>query len=163
MQSSRLMSHVRRATSGVLLAIAGLHVAWGVGSSFPFANRERLADAVVGAEEVPPPSACFGVATALLVGAAALSDGLALPTRLRVVVLRAMVVVFGVRSCLGFLGLTRLVSPGSTSPTFRQRDRALYSPLTLALAFAALRTVHSHSRAGDTAQQCGRGNVRPCR
>jgi hypothetical protein len=62
-----------------------------------------------------------------------------------------MAVVFGVRSVLGFLGATALVSPGSTSPTFRQRDRAIYSPLTLALAFAALRRVLSIERTDDTA------------
>jgi hypothetical protein len=137
---------MRRTASAVLLAIAGLHVTWGVGSSFPFANRERLADAVIGAEEVPPPAACFAVAAALVVGAAALSESFAIPTRLRAFVLRAMVVVLGVRSALGFLGLTRLVSPSSTSPTFRQRDRTIYSPLTFALAFASLRTVRQLNR-----------------
>jgi hypothetical protein len=141
---------VRRAASVVLLAIAGLHAGWGSGSSFPFANRERLADAVVGAEEVPAPAACFAVAAALLVGAAALSETLALPPRIRLAVVRAMAVVLGVRSVLGFLGLTRLVSPASTSPTFRRRDRAIYSPLTLALAFAALRTVVNLNRADTT-------------
>jgi hypothetical protein len=136
------VSQLRRAASGVLLAIAGLHVAWGVGSAFPFANRERLADVVVGAEEVPPLAACFTVTAALLVGAAALSEGIALPTRLRIAVLRAMAAVLGIRSVLGFLGVTRWVSPASTSPTFRRRDRVLYSPLTLALTIATLRTVH---------------------
>ncbi|HEY5091718.1 MAG TPA: DUF3995 domain-containing protein [Acidimicrobiales bacterium] len=145
------MCLLRRAATGVLLALAGLHVAWGVGSSFPFANRERLADAVVGAEEVPPRAACFVVAAALLVGAAALSEGLAFPTRLRIVVLRAMVVVLGIRSFLGFLGVTRLISPGSTSSTFRHRDRKNYSPLTLALAYATFRTLHSFSGTGDSA------------
>jgi hypothetical protein len=137
---------MRRATSGVLIAIAGLHVAWGVGSSFPFSNREQLADAVIGSEEVPPPAACFAVAAALIVGSAAMSEGLVLPTRLRVVVLRAMAIVLGVRSVLGFLGLTRLVSPASTSPTFRTRDRTIYSPLTFALAIAALRAVQDLNR-----------------
>jgi hypothetical protein len=131
---------MRRAASGVVLAIAGLHVAWGGGSSFPFANRERLADAVIGAEEVPPPAACFAVAAMLVVGAAALSESFSIPNRLRAFVLYAMAVALGVRSVLGFLGLTRLASPASTSRTFRERDRSIYSPLTLALAFAALRT-----------------------
>jgi hypothetical protein len=132
---------MRRAASFVVLAIAGLHVAWGLGSSVPFASRERLADAVIGADDVPPPGACFAVAAALLVGAAALSESLLFPVRLRVFVLRAMGAVLGARSLLGFFGATRLVSPASTSPTFHKRDRTIYSPLTLALALTALRTV----------------------
>jgi Protein of unknown function (DUF3995) len=140
-------AEVRRVASGALLAIATLHAAWGCGSSFPFVGRKALADAVVGAEEVPPPAACFAVAAALFVGAAALSEGVGLPTRLRAAVLRAMVAAFGVRSVLGFFGMTRLVSPVSTSPTFRQRDRAIYSPLTLALAFASFLTMRQLSGA----------------
>jgi hypothetical protein len=62
-----------------------------------------------------------------------------------------MVAVLGIRSVLGFLGVTRLVSPASTSSTFRQRDRALYAPLTLALALAALHTVHHLSGTEDAA------------
>jgi len=151
---------VRRAASVVLLAIAGLHVAWGVGSSFPFASRERLADTVVGEDEVPPPSACFAVAAALCVGAGALSEVLALPSWLRVVVVRAMATVLGVRAVLGFLGATSLISPGSTSATFRRRDRALYSPLTLALAVVALRSAH---RLSEGATACGRADARPFR
>jgi hypothetical protein len=61
-----------------------------------------------------------------------------------------MAVVLGVRSILGFLGLTRLVSPASTSPTIRRRDRAIYSPLTFVLAFAALRTASNLNRADAT-------------
>jgi len=37
-----------RLTAITLFAIAGLHVAWGLGSSFPFQNREELADSVWG-------------------------------------------------------------------------------------------------------------------
>jgi hypothetical protein len=63
-------------------------------------------------------------------------------------VVRAMATVLGVRGVLGFLGATHLISPGSTSATFRRRDRALYSPLTLALAVVALRSVQSLSEGG---------------
>jgi len=140
MHIPRFESSVRRIALGTMLAIAGLHVAWGIGSSYPFTNRDRLADAVVGADEVPPPVACFAVAAALLVGAAAMSDRAALPPRLRMAALRVMVVVLGVRGALGLLGATKLVSPANTSPTFRQRDRTMYSPLILALAFAAFLT-----------------------
>jgi len=144
------MSHVNRTASGVLLAIAGLHLMWGLGSSFPFEDRERLADAVVGADDVPPRAACFAVAAALLAGATALAGRFVFPARLRAMVLRAMVVIFGVRGVLGLLGLTHLISPGSTSPTFRQRDRAFYSPLTLALALATLRTSQTMNGATET-------------
>ena len=53
---------VRGATALVLAAIAGLHFAWARGSSFPFADRDALADSVVGAEAVPSPGACLTIA-----------------------------------------------------------------------------------------------------
>ena len=45
--------------------------------------------------------------------------------------------VLGVRGCLGLVGRTDVVAPGSTSAAFRARDRRLYSPLCLALAVGA--------------------------
>src|ERR1017187_5809147 len=64
-----------RLTAGTLFGVAALHAAWGGGKSFPFRDRERLADAIVGTAAVPPAPACYAVAGALT-AAAALVQGL---------------------------------------------------------------------------------------
>jgi Protein of unknown function (DUF3995) len=126
------------ATSGVLAALAGLHVAWGRGSTFPFTSREALNDTVIGGDTTPPPAACYSVAT-LLAAAGALVAGL--PTRsswIRRAGVCAVATTLGGRAALGFAGKTDVVSPGSTSAHFRRIDRCYYSPLCLALALGAL-------------------------
>jgi hypothetical protein len=70
-------------TAGVLITIAGLHMAWGIGSSFPFHDRVELADAVVGTQEGPTPAACFAVAAALVVAGALVLGLPRLPPYLR--------------------------------------------------------------------------------
>ena len=117
-----------------LLAIGGLHVAWGLGSSFPMADRDELADAVVGTDEVPGPLACFAVAGALLTAAAAVSGLPEGRPGLRRLAVGGTVVVLSSRGVLGLLGRTDIVSPGSSSTRFRALDRQVYSPLCLALA-----------------------------
>jgi hypothetical protein len=128
----------RRAGSGTasagLLVIAVMHAAWGAGSAWPFADRESLADAVIGRREVPPPAACLAVSGAL-VAAAALVAGL--PRRrpgLRRLGAGAVAAVLAGRRAIGLAGRTRLVSPGSTSARFVRLDRQVYSPACLALA-----------------------------
>lgn len=56
--------------AAVLAGVAGLHILWGLGSSFPKDDRVQLADAVAGLEVMPPASACFVVAGSLAAGAA---------------------------------------------------------------------------------------------
>jgi hypothetical protein len=46
--------------------------------------------------------------------------------------------VLSVRGALGLWGRTDLISPGSTSPGFRQVDRRCCSPFCLAVAAAAV-------------------------
>jgi hypothetical protein len=46
-------------TATALVMLAALHVAWGRGSAVPFADREQLADAVIGRRTVPEPVACY--------------------------------------------------------------------------------------------------------
>jgi hypothetical protein len=123
-----------RVSAGVLTGLAGLHVAWGLGSSFPLADWETLSDAVVGQPTVPGAGACFAVAGAL--GAAALlvsGQPRSLPTISRVGA-AGVAGVLGLRGLVGLAGRTDLLSPGSSSERFRRLDRVAYSPLCLALA-----------------------------
>jgi hypothetical protein len=120
--------------SGVLFALAGLHTAWGAGSAWPFTDRQALADAVIGAPDVPGPAACFAVSGALAVAGALVAG---LPAGLPVVRRLGVAGVTGVlagRGALGLAGRTRFVSPSSRSARFAQLDRRVYSPLCLALA-----------------------------
>ncbi|MGH3396522.1 MAG: hypothetical protein ACRDPO_17710 [Streptosporangiaceae bacterium] len=55
----------RVAASAGLLTAAGLHAAWSAGLAWPFRDRAALADAVVGAAEVPGPAACLAVSGGL--------------------------------------------------------------------------------------------------
>jgi Protein of unknown function (DUF3995) len=136
------------ATAGGLAGIAALHVAWGRGSSFPFATRPELADAVIGTEEVPSAGACYTVATGLLAGAGLVLNTPPIPAGLRRTGLLIMSGVFGVRASLGWLGRTDLVSPGSESTRFRRLDRRVYSPLCAALAAGSLRAFSARRPAG---------------
>jgi hypothetical protein len=129
-------------TSATLAAIGAVHVAWGRGSTVPFASREELADAVIGSRAVPSPAACYAVAAALFVASALVSDVPLGPRRTRRLGRRVVGGVLAARGLAGLLGRTDALSPGSTSPRFRRLDRRFYSPLCLALALG--------SQAGNT-------------
>jgi hypothetical protein len=126
-------------TAGVLAGVAGLHVAWGLGSSFPCADREDLADAVIGRSTVPGPLACSGVAAALLLAASAVEDRPRWPPPLRRLALVGASGVLGLRGALGLAGRTSAIAPGSVGPRFRRLDRRFYAPLCLGLAAGAVR------------------------
>lgn len=123
-----------RTTAAALVGIAGLHLAWGAGSSIPFATRDELADAVIGTDDVPPPAACAAVAVALLSAAALVADRPSLPQRLRTIGLLGVTATLGARAAMGFVNATEIVSPGSASPRFQRLDRRVYAPLCAALA-----------------------------
>jgi len=110
-----------RITATVLVAIAGLHVAWGMGSSYPFQSRDELADSVVGTSEVPSPMACMAVAGLLVLAAALVAGFPPLPKRVRAIALRVVTAV--------------------DSPTFARLDKRLYSPLCLWLAAGVRRSI----------------------
>jgi len=129
---------VNRLTTAVLAALAALHVAWGLGSAFPFRNRDDLADAVVGSSIVPPAGSCYAVAGALAIGAGLVAQAGPLPPRLRRTLLLGMAGVLGLRGALGLAGATELISPGSNSERFLRLDRRLYAPLCLGLAVGSL-------------------------
>jgi len=121
--------------SAALFALAGMHAAWGAGSAWPLPDRDALADAVIGAAEVPPPAACFAVSGALAAAGALVAGW---PGGRRPAVHRlgtgVVVGVLAGRGVLGLSGRTRLVSPASTSDRFARLDRRVYSPLCLGLA-----------------------------
>lgn len=129
-----------RAAAAGLVAIAGVHLAWAAGSSWPLHSRAELADAVIGRAggEVPSPAACVAVAGLLCLGAGFLGGGRRGEGSLRALGPWVVVTALAGRGTLGLAGRTDLVSPGSASPRFRALDRRLYSPICLALAVLAL-------------------------
>jgi Protein of unknown function (DUF3995) len=125
---------VRVVTATGFLVLAGVHVAWGRGSSFPFATTSELTDSVVGSDVAPSPSACFAVA-ALLTTAAGLVGGVPVgPKPVRRLGAATIVGVLTVRGAAGIAGRTDALMPGSISPRFRSNDRRYFAPLCLALA-----------------------------
>jgi len=128
----------QRATAVTLFALAGLHVAWGRGSSFPFSDPDDLGDAVIGRTSVPSPAACFAVAGALTIAGALVADVPRLPRGVQHLGVTGVGLVLATRAGLGFSGRTDAVSRGSVSTRFRRLDRRLYSPLCLALAAGAM-------------------------
>lgn len=132
------MSKASVATGTTLGALAMLHAAWGLGSSFPFHVRGELADAVIGQTTVPSSRACFFVASLLAAGAALVLNHLPMPKWFRRWALALMAAVLAIRSVAGFGAKTSLLSKGSDSVRFRRLDRQLYSPLCLLLAIGSL-------------------------
>jgi hypothetical protein len=126
-----------RLTAGTLLGLAAVHVAWGRGSSFPFATTAELTDAVVGNEVVPSPAACNAVAGLLTVAAGAVAGVPAPTSRLRRLTVLGVAAVLAVRATAGFAGRTDVLVPGSTSTRFRRNDRRVFAPLCAALAAGA--------------------------
>ena len=126
-----------------LTGIAGLHLVWGLGSSFLFRSRTDLADSVIGHPHMPGPAACHLVAVSLLGAAAITVDLPVLPPRVRPTARAVVATTLIGRGVIGFAGRTHLVSPGSTSPTFRRLDRAVYAPLCLVLVYLAKSITHA--------------------
>ena len=121
-----------------MAAVGAIHVAWGLGSSFPFADRETLADIVVGNDVVPGGRESFAVAALLGAAAALVADALPAPRRLRNTGVVAVAAVLTTRAAFGFTGNTQRLVPGSDSPRFVAADRRYFSPLCAALALGTL-------------------------
>ena len=130
-------STVVHSTAAALLAFAGLHVAWGVGSTFPFRTREELGDAVIGRQVTPGPSQCAAVAGMLTVAAVAVERAHRRHTTLPRVVSAGVATTLAARATFGFAGRTDVLVPGSTSRRFRRLDRRVFSPICAALATGA--------------------------
>jgi hypothetical protein len=132
---------VAAAIAAVLLSvIAGLHVAWALGSPFPARDRDTLAAAVVGAPiGSPMPGRVATVVVAIgLVGMAwwtAAQGGLA-PSPVPAPWLRAgslaMVAIFGLRGIGGFFELA--LRPSIRGTPYVRYSRIVYSPLALLIA-----------------------------
>jgi hypothetical protein len=124
-------------TGAALGLLAVLHVAWGLGSPFPFRERDELADAVIGSVSVPSRTACLGVAALLAIASGTVTKAIPMPSSLRRPALTIMILVFALRSALGFSAKTSLLSPASVSPRFQRLDRRYFAPLCLALALGS--------------------------
>lgn len=139
----KLAVFATRGAAASLLAIAVLHVNWAWGSSWPFGDREALADEIAGRIEADPPSAAACLAVACLLGAAAaFVDGR--PRRVPGISrlgAAGVVATLAARGGLGMAGRTDLIARGSVSERFRARDRRVYSPLCLTLAALSLPAV----------------------
>jgi len=135
-----------RVAAVTLLGIAGVHVAWGRGSSFPFATVEEMHDAVIGRPVSPSPSSCYAVAGLLTVAAAATAGLPSRRSRLRKLAVLGTATVLATRAGFGLSGRTDALVPGSASPRFRRLDRRIYSPLCLALALGSLMSLREQSR-----------------
>ncbi|HZI44121.1 MAG TPA: DUF3995 domain-containing protein [Ilumatobacter sp.] len=132
---------IRRSTSittaTVLAGIGALHVAWGLGSSFPFRDRAALADTVVGNDAVPGRGASLAVAGLLGVAAGLVADVLPVAPRIRRVGVLGVACVLATRAAFGFAGSTERLVAGSNSPRFVTADRRVFAPLCAALAAGA--------------------------
>jgi hypothetical protein len=124
------------AASTGFLALAGLHVVWATGSSWPLRDEGELLDEVTGRPggTAPSPVACLAVAGALTTAAALVSGR----PRRRQWVSRmgstGVVAAFATRGAFGLAGKTDLLVKGSSSERFRARDRQIYGPICLTLA-----------------------------
>ena len=131
--------------TGILWAIARLHVMWGYGSSWPAASEADLARMVVGANgitKMPPRASCLAVAVLLTtlgfwplwrmgVFGSLVPDGVGLSAGV------VAAVVFALRGIAAYLPLWR--NRLSEQP-FATYDQRYYGPLCFALAsgFAVL-------------------------
>ncbi len=123
--------------SGVLLALALVHILWGIGYWFPIRDEEALVRAVVGGRDVtrmPGPIPCSLVAMALLWAAASpwWGDGM-----MRNLSVGIFAVVFLLRGGLAYTRFWRRLTP---QEPFATLDRTRYGPLCIAigLGFAGL-------------------------
>ena len=122
-----------------LSAIAALHLAWGLGATFPAASRDDLFHLVVGATartEMPDLAQCLAAATAIfLSGVTALlvADIVRLPVPPWVVTALGMLValVFAGRGAAPY---TRLWRRHFARQPFATMDQSWYGPLSLLLA-----------------------------
>jgi hypothetical protein len=112
--------------SAALLAIGGLHVAWGLATSWPRIDREPA-----------DPAAYFAVAGLLGVGAGLVAGPRRAP-RLGRLGARTVSGVLATRGAFGMAGRTDLLASGASPERFRRMDRRVYSPVCLTLAALSL-------------------------
>ncbi len=127
----------------VLLAIAGLHLAWGLGALWPVANETQLVATVIGMKGVtrmPGLIPCLVVAAALLTVAGLAWWQMRAPNLLAQLALFAAATVFLLRGVAVWTPFWRALTP---QQPFARLDVVLYGPLCIALGaglvFIALR------------------------
>jgi hypothetical protein len=114
---------MRRVAIAVAAGLGAAHAVWATGSPWPFRDRERLANAVIGGREFPGPAWCLAVSGTLL-GGAFLAP-------------RLLAVAFAGRGVVGFVRPDLL--PAGDQQPFGRLNTRLYSPGCLLLAAALAR------------------------
>jgi hypothetical protein len=132
------MTPVGAATAAVLAGIGGLHVAWGLGSTFPLDDRAELADAVAGTTQFPGRTKSFAVAGLLGAAAMVVAGPTFVPRRVAVLGRVGTAGVLGARGALGLANRTGQAVGWTTSSRFNRLDRRYYGPLCIALAVGSL-------------------------
>lgn len=139
--TSSLAAGIAAALAAVLFsAIAGLHVAWALGSPFPARDRDALVATVVGAPIGSPmpgrvATVVVAVGLVLMAGWTAAQGGL-VPSPVPAPWLRAgslaIVVIFGLRGIGGFF--EPALRPSIRGTPYVRLSRWIYSPLALLIA-----------------------------
>lgn len=112
-----------------LFFLAAMHANWARGSSWPASDKQRLAERIIGSDEMPSAGACLVVAALLTVGGSLVAGWPRSKPRLQRFGAAGVATTLAIRGMVGAAGLTPL-----TSETFLWWDRRLYSPLCLVLA-----------------------------
>ena len=123
---------------GLLVAIAGLHAYWGLHGRWPAKDETTLSGLVIGKTpggRMPPPIACFAVATAIMIGVGlvvtvSFGDTPGLSQRFIVAAYGVFAAVFVLRGLAGYIPALWAGSAGTPFVTLNTR---YYSPLCLAI------------------------------
>lgn len=132
------MTAVSAILFAALLAVSGLHFAWGLGSTFPAADEQLLSRLVTGfrhRDRMPPRPASFAVAAATLIAglwALHLADILPLPMPgwFTILVGIALSAVFLARGLAAYTAGWRELTP---EQPFASLDKRFYGPLCILL------------------------------
>lgn len=134
----RVRTETLRAASGAIAAVAlagaaAVHAGWAIGSTWPAASPDELADLVVGQRPMPGPLACATVALTLS-GAAVTTASAATArrpdprSRTGATIVSAALLARGIGGAVAEAGHL-----GQATPEFRRWNRRLYNPLCVVL------------------------------
>lgn len=120
-------NHFALGAAAGLAAVSALHAVWATGSCWPAADRQGLADAVAGTQQMPGPAACWSLSAALA-AAAALNAGAGAGQRVAIVARAGVAATLLARAITGLSGRTHLLVPWTPSQRFIELDRRFYGP-----------------------------------
>jgi hypothetical protein len=130
------------ATSTALAAIAGVHLAWAFGVTWPASSSRELARHVVGTDVFPSATACLAVTTLVTSAAGLVHQRVAARSHLPIAIVdlgtKSVAAVLALRGAGGLVA-SGLLRVGSDRP-FQRLDTTVYSPLCLVLAAGAWHT-----------------------